>query len=184
MQALGINAGQRSFNIDPTAYFHQGDINQINQANVAKQEEYARAQALAELSGGPPLLDPNNISQANTADQYVTKIDQDKLKGDLTKKSADYDKEYKSGKGTLNRFIPADIVKGVGYGSTFGTEAPQILSASPQEIEKKWIPLFEQRAKGNPQSMASNQLPYLKKALTDWQHSQGYDRQFSLNKKG
>jgi hypothetical protein len=185
---FGLTEGQRSYGLNPMDYWHQGDISQINNANVANQDEYARAAALADLSGGQSLLNPNDVSQAGTAAQYMSgKIDKDKLLGDLGAKDTDYNKKSalsvkdmndKLNGGnimynpdfTLDQLINNAPSKNGGWYVPPQVQAAMpkgsIQNASPKEIQEKWLPWVNSWTKADPGpdgSTARNLKAYLEK---------------------
>jgi len=90
LAAFGLLAGDRSYGLDPNAYFTQGDISKIDEGNAAEREEYLRSQALADIAGGSSYLDQANIDKAGTAKNYAPKIDADRFAQDRLEKDMAY----------------------------------------------------------------------------------------------
>lgn len=143
----GLKSGTDLYDTSLSTYLTQADPTKINRSNVSSLEDFARAAALAELSGEAPALSAAEASLAGTA---VTdpRFNNDALKSDLTKKDQNFEKAWKSGK----NWLTADK-----YDSQFGSlvdpdhfdEVDDIMNlwtgrslsnASPADVEKTIIP--------------------------------------------
>jgi hypothetical protein len=165
MADFGLSEGTRSFGLNPMDYWKQGDISQINNSNVANADEYARAQALADLSGGQSYLNQADIGQAGTADKYTSKIDKDKLLADIGAKETEYAKGLKLGLEDFQKSRPQanwgdslhtttdakNLNEMIGNRDSFlrsrGLALPakpkgNFETATPKELNEKWIPYF------------------------------------------
>lgn len=179
--SFGLSEGQRSFGIDPSKYFQQADLSQINASNVASVEDYARSAALAELAGGESFLNPSDISKAGTAKDLMLKVDKEKLGADISAKNADYEKNYTGDKDFLRKFVPA-LVQPNEFGDTRldnPTWAP-MKAATPKELEQKWIPMLRKADGGK--GLTSQYADYIERGLKNWRNSIGYDKTFKTNK--
>lgn len=180
MDALGLSDGVRGYGIDPNSYLKQGDVNSMNIGNVAKQEEYARSQALADLAGGQGLLDQANISQAGTAGMYGSNFDKERLKGDIEKKDADFQKTYKTDKGVAEQFLNQER-KNLGFTQV----DPNLKGATLEEIESKWLPEYRKYSQSRPgDELSKRSLLALENTIANFKNAAGYNKQFALNKKG
>ena len=68
LQLLGLTEGMNTYGVDLNRFLQQADPSQINAANVATGEDYARYLALSELAGkDPEILKAGNEELAGTA---------------------------------------------------------------------------------------------------------------------
>lgn len=68
LQLLGLEEGMNTYGVDLNRFLQQADPSQINAANVASAEDYARYLALADLGGiNPTILQAGNEALAGTA---------------------------------------------------------------------------------------------------------------------
>lgn len=153
LDRYGITAGTNSYGLNPIDYFKQGDAGAVNTSNVAKAEEYARAQALAQIAGGESLLDPANVSQADTASQYMGGVDKQKFLSDLAKRKGDYVGSYGvegySGQPSvtnpnfINSVVPFDRLDNGGRGYV-----DLLTGKSTQQLMDEVLPRIEAGARG------------------------------------
>lgn len=84
LDMLGLKDGQNSYNLNFNNYLNQVSSDQINAANVASNEDYARYGALADLAGVSPeefILKQENIGQAGKMPTFGA--NKEKLAADL-----------------------------------------------------------------------------------------------------
>lgn len=151
MNLLGLNRGQRLFNTDLSSYLKQASPTDINAANVASPEDYARYGALADLAGEQnPLLDSKNISQAGKVPRMTA--DSTKLQADIGQAQQNYDNAYKTAVGAVSQFadLPAEYA---GY--------------TPIKLETEILPRLQSEGYGG--------APILKNAIEKWRASQGFN---------
>jgi gas vesicle protein len=175
MDELGLGAGQRLYGLDLASYINSGSPTDVNASNVASAEDYARYGALADLAGEQDLmLRPEDASKAGTAPKFEVKKDQ--LAQDIAKKDAEYKDAYKNDR---SLYKPADYPYSM-------DQYPGFTSASPQELESKWIPIFK-KAMANtslPRDRASYQqiLNSIQNNVNKWKSDRSYNSEISLNK--
>ena len=179
LDLFGLNEGQRSYGINPMDYFTQGDANAVNLGNVAEQNEYARAQALAELAGGNSLLDPANIGQAGTAKNYTNKIDKDRLAKDLAAKNSAYegasgisnqDFASKIPAGYINPNLSFEQMLSSGMGPELASALKKfgpLTGASAKSLQENWLPVLNQSAAKYTDSPAIGRIRDYIKSVTD-----------------
>lgn len=90
LDLFGLSEGQRVFDADLATYLKSVNPGDINAANVATAEDYARYSALADLAGERDLmLRPEDAAKAGTAPRFG--VDQERLQKDLAAKQAAFD---------------------------------------------------------------------------------------------
>lgn len=150
MNLLGLNRGQRVFGTDLNSYLKQANPSDINAANVASTEDYARYGALADLAGEQsPLLDPKNASMAGNTPGLTA--DKQKLQADIGQSEQNYDQAYKT---------PGGV-------NEFGDLPPEYAGYSPEYLENVILPRLQQGGYGGASEVRS--------ALDRWKASQGYN---------
>lgn len=85
LDALGLNTENLMYDVgdvDFNKYLKQASPGDINQSNVATQQDFLRSQALADIAGGQGLLNQDDIGKAGTA--MGTSFDQEGLKSAMS----------------------------------------------------------------------------------------------------
>ncbi len=161
---LGLSPGQTVYNTDLSKYLNPFSPTDVTAANVATPEDYARYGALADLSGeAAPYLNQADVSKAGTAPQFSA--DQAKLQNDLGTAKGTYDKAYSS---TRDFLAP--------YNNVLRVRGGAMLNATPQEVEKYWIPYYQNSSQPNKTDMIKG----LTTALNDFKNSYGVNNRISL----
>ncbi len=139
---LGINPNTRIFRRDLSSYLNPFSPTDVNAANVATPEDYARYSALADLAGiQDPYLNQANAGQAGTAPKFS--INQQKLNADLKADQDAYDNEWNNTRGLIggSQYLPR---------SGEGVD-PALKNATMAElVGPNWRPTLEQNGQWGP----------------------------------
>ncbi len=169
MGLFGLNRGQRLFNNNLSNYLTQASPTDINAANVATPEDYARYAALADLSGDQSnVLNQADVSKAGTAP--TLNFDQNKLNQDIANSQQQYNIDYNVGGAASSaaQFAPSTYNPDMAYMNSMYSD---IVSSSPQTIETYWIPKLESLGGSGYSVLADG----VKKTLDLWKSNQGYN---------
>jgi len=130
-QELGqVNPHDRIYKLNLQDYLSKFSPSDVNAANVASPEDFARYGALADLAGvQDPYLKQADAAKAGTAPKFS--VDQQRLGKDLTEAKTKFMNEYKTKVG-LGAGVAPD---GGNYGYV-----PQLEGATIEELDTKWIP--------------------------------------------
>ncbi len=173
MNLLGLNRGERVFNNNLSGYLTQASPSDVNAANVASPEDYARYAALADLAGDQSnILDPANIGKAGTAPTMTA--DPQKLKQDIEKSQVAYDNAYKNSTDNvvMSDFIPPDRD---GHGVAQGAFSAAA-GMTPEYIENVYIPQLKQKTTSDWDEHAFVwAADALQKSVDQWRKNQGYN---------
>lgn len=126
LSLMGLNAGDRIYDLNLNDYLNSVSPSDINSSNIASAEDYARYAALADLAGEKDLyLNPQEIDKAGTAPKFS--VNSDKLKLDTIKKQQDYQEAYRT------ELVPD-------MGPTIGMSG---IAATPQNVEKYLMQMLQ-----------------------------------------
>lgn len=184
MELFGLNEGQGIFGLNLSDYLNPANPNDINAANVASQEDYARYAALADLAGEQDLmLNPEDASKAGTAPSFGA--NKEKLLQDLAAAQSGYQSAYGSSRtGVLDRSFLSNPNSAKGYSAYDGAKGLQgmnLANATPQEIETTWLPALEKFAAGTGYQSDRNFVESVKKSLAQWKQNQKVNNTIKRN---
>lgn len=188
LSLLGLNPGDRLYDINLNDYIEMMSPDSITNANVATAEDYARYLALADMAGISPeelRLKNEDLGLAGTA-LTGPSINTTKLKEDLGKKDQAYQNAYSNQReGVLNNSYLINPNAAGGYAASIPgalTDRRDLNSATPQEIESFWIPLFRQ-AQGMWGGSYGRIADAMAQSVSDWKSNQFYNSQVTKNPK-
>jgi uncharacterized protein YoxC len=180
MELLGLAGGERLYGLDLNSYLNPASPADINAANVASSEDYARYGALADLAGDTSnLLNPADIAKAGTAPKLSA--NKDKLKSDYEAANQSYENAYNTQVGAAinTNYLPQQFAVNGMELSGYEGNAQDIRNATPQQLESYWLPLFQRYAHLAPNYQTSAQG--LARSLQEWKANQGYNNVVSPN---
>ena len=190
---MGLDSGSRIYKSDLNQYLNEFNPSAITVQNYANADQYARENALANLAGLNSQL--YDSSQAGTAKGAT--FNTDKLNADLAAQADTYNQAYSTKRsGILNNNYLLNPNYPDGYAGLIPgayTSRRDLNSATPQELESYWLPLFQYadaqaRAAGQANGPGDNLLhpgqgnslysiayTGIAKSLQDWKNSLGYN---------
>ncbi len=172
---FGLANNQRVYGVSLNDYLTQGSPSDVSAANVATPEDYARYGALADLAGDQSMyLNPDNASQAGKLPG--PKVDTAKLLADIQGAGDKYNNDYANTRtGVLDpSFAGSNVTSLAGFIPGQLTTRRDVDTATPQELEQFWLPMFNQAASqwGGNYGKAADAI---QKSLAKWRTSEGYD---------
>jgi len=144
LDLFGLAPGQLSYGANIADYFKQADPTKITAETLATPEEFARAQALAELADGTSLLDQNKIGESGTSDQYLGKIDKEGLLADIGKRASNFQDVWnkQEAKSLTNPKAnwAEEMMPALSTGGFRNSYMPLISGHTPQELKTEIVP--------------------------------------------
>lgn len=184
LAAMGLQPGARTFNLDLQSYLNPFSASGVSAQTVASPQEYAEYQALNQLAGTTPseLINPSLAGTAPKAGFNTTQ-----LQSDITAKQNAYNTAYASQQGgVLNTGYLAAYGLNPNSSGGYADSIPGALTgrrdintATPQDLESFWLPLFQQASAmyGNPLYTAA--ASGIKQSLDSWKNNQGWNNVIS-----
>jgi hypothetical protein len=159
MGAYGLNSGDRTYGLNLADYYTPGDVNGINNANIADQTDYARYLALSQIAGiDPATLNLGDASKAGTAP--TIRFNADGFNSDRAAKQKSYENFYNNQKGGV--LAPSDIsavdtamnvfTGGGASGNYITSVLSGIQNATPKQLEQSYIPNIKSLAEKYPRA--------------------------------
>lgn len=103
---MAFNEGLNTYGVGLSGYVNQADPSQINNDNVANDDEYARYLALSDLQGtAPTILDPQKRNLAGTSSKIAPSFNLDGLSQAIRGQENAFNNTYENSNGT--QFLPA-----------------------------------------------------------------------------
>lgn len=167
LQRLGLTSGQNIYDMDLSAYLNV-DGSQVNADNVANSDERARYAALTALIDGQAGQDIT----ANARQIDPVKFDKTRFEADRTAKDTEYKNAYDNQRGTFlnNSYLYNPNADG-GYAAYIPgayTDRRDLNSATPQELESYWLPIFQRAQAETGYGIYGKTAEAIQKSVADW----------------
>lgn len=139
MDALGLNPEQSLYKLNLNDYINPYSVADINAANVASDEDYAKYLALSEIAGlENPILKAEDRGKAGTAGPFS--LNKEKFVADRNKAEADYNNAYKKdvvgAGGTAEQL--EQFLRDLGSSPDMGDGLGQSLYSGTKDVLEKW----------------------------------------------
>lgn len=165
LDQFGLQDGDHLYDVDLKNYIQNVSPSDINAANVASAQDYARYAALADLAGDQSgILKPEDVSKAGTAPNFT--IDSVKLKGDLAAKA-------KAFNDTLDSKGGIGSVLGIQLGNSSVIGNTNLKDLSIREAEQFLTDLKNQYGRGS--ELVNNYYDAIMPKIAEWKSSQFYN---------
>lgn len=187
LDLFGLDRGDRTWGLDLNQYLKQGDPNSLNEKNIASAEDYARAQALAEIAGAP-IEGFDNPALAGTG-KAGPSVDVDRLRADLGGREEAYNTRYRTETPDANSIMYGiEDMRPMGNPNFNSLPSPYVSGSTWEQLENSWLPLFqdaEQSAAAVGQGGFYQQaVTAIQNALAKMRDEAGYTRQVNAGQKG
>ena len=189
----GLQEGDSTYGLSLGDYLTQADPTSVNRAGIASADDYARSQALAELSGQPGALNQADVAMAGTA-KAEPKVDREKFQADKAGKEQAFKKQmatpggYHEAAAAVGTDIPVldHFLDDIGFGGItpegLESQLERIMSSDiplPPEVRNNW-PAFQDKYRADVNE-ARQKIPAM---LARMKQAAGQSQQVSYNKKG
>lgn len=172
METLGLTPNTRIYRTNLQDYLNPFSPTDVNAANFATPEDYARYGALADIAGvQDPFLNQANASKAGTAPQFG--INQLNLKQGLLDAQNNYENKYATQTGITKDFGMPQVLPGI------DANKQSYDNFTPKEIVEQVIPrltgMIANTTDRSAQDYFQGLINQLKSAVNQFKSSEGYN---------
>lgn len=175
---LGLSNGQNIYDMDLSGYL-QTDASQVGLDNAATADERARYAALTALIDGQT----GQAITANGRQIDPVKFDKTRFETDRTAKDTEYKNAYANQRGTaLNAEYLMNPAAGFdAYIPGAYTDRRDLSSASPQELETYWLPIFQRAQAETGYNIYGTTANAIQRSVAEWKNKYKSNRTIGNN---